>query len=202
MPHRNLDERYAYNREYYRQNKKNWTKYRANDRKKNGVVRTWHNGEWIYTDRRHPFSKEVKSMDSMRASFLIDLTKVCWWCGKRPSPCTYKSHVEVDHVCSFTYICPRAVVCKKCNASKRNVLPSTDQLQRLFYDDNVLRDVSKENMKLWCDSMAKEIFGDYAGGVSLLLTKIIGQSVRRKSANDKFAHCKTSNEMCNRIGIP
>lgn len=199
MPHKDLDERYAYNREYYRKNRKNWTRYRQNERK---TIRTWHNGEWIYTDRRHPFSKECKSMNALRGMFVIDESKVCWWCGKRPVPCIKKSDVEVDHVSSLCYISPRAVVCRACNAKKRNVLPSTDQLQRLFYDDNVLRDVNKEHMKQWCEAQAKAVFGDYAGSVGLILTKIVGQNIRRKGTSDKFVICKPSNDICERLGIP
>lgn len=189
-----------YNYHYYRANK---DKYRAARQKyyKDKRYRVWHNGEWIYTNRRHPFSKEIKSMQHMREVFVLDESKICWWCGQRPIPCL-KKEVEVDHVASMCYICPRAVVCKHCNTLKRNVLPNTDQLQRLLYDKNVLRDVSAEHMKQWCEAQSKEIFGNYAGGISLLLTKIVGQEVRRKSSKGKFMICKSSNDLCERLGIP
>lgn len=190
-----------YNARYYEMNKSKWRDYNKRNKKKAAKVRVWHDGGWVYKDRRHPFAREVNSMNRMRQEFMRNDTAICWWCGDRPIPIS-KSTVQVDHVSSMCYISPRAVVCSYCNLIKRNILPSSDQLHRLFYSDRVVRDVPKESMKKWCDLQGNILFGKYAGAVGLILTKIVGQKVRRKGNNNSFTFCHASNSICEKHGIP
>jgi len=185
---------------YYMANKSRWRQYRKTYMQKHGKVITWYEGRLVETERRHPFNKENSSAKRMRRQFVANTRLVCWWCGSRPIPCDERD-VQVDHISSLCYISPRAVVCAHCNAVKRCILPNAEQLRRLFHDDDVLRDVSKESMKIWAEEQAKEIFGAYKGGVSLLLTKIVGQKVKTKGMKG-LRNCETSESMCMERNIP
>lgn len=161
----------------------------------------WVDGGLRLMPDAHNYPAELKTTKALKLVFSVAQDVVCWWCGNREDWWT-GDKIHADHIAPLCYYSPRVVACRRCNWRRRGVIPNPDQLSRLFWASNIVRDRPAAEMREWAQRQAAEIFGGYAKGVSLLLAKTGRMPVRLAGGPNSttLGVCDVSNRICQRAG--
>lgn len=128
----------------------------------------------------------------LRTTAQLSPAAVCWWCGRRP----HNNQWDYDHICPSVKVSPGVAACQRCNRSRHGKVPSAEQIQRLLYDDGVIREIGGAEIRQWLRDTAEVVLGD-PEQYDLLIAYTWGRPIL---INGK--HHKAANKTFESLGYP